>query len=361
LSGNGLGVSFPGAVFSFTHKSNRDDGEKFETNIKPRTISSSTFLIPPNGVLSVDLQLKTSTRVEGQYAARALEMVSAAVGTVAPKIKFVNELNKPNLRAAAAELDKGISKLQSDNVDETATAHFNLSTWTLKRFATGEFRVPWDVSVATNEVLDDMVRVGSWKIYLKCPRVSLFSERNICVDAEPSTSNAKPNNTPAAQENFTPQEIWEQKKKVARELSNREILNFKIAPDKTIGEFAKAQTWYQDWLNDRKQKPIGPSPIDDTVKPEDPKVVMARDQRFCDNAAHNLGTAGQGNLSAFDAGMAVRSLINDMPDFVDFKEQVIEHCKDLVRFRVPSSAANAGEWKSLLQRPAAANKAGRAE
>jgi hypothetical protein len=357
LTGSGLGVSFPGAVFSFTHKSNRDEGETFETNIRPRTISTSTFLIPANGVLAVDLQVKTSTRVEGQYAARALDMVSAAVGTVTPNAKFVNELSKPGLKAAAAELDKGISKLQSDDVEETTTAHFNISTWTLDAHAIGEFRIPWDVRGAENKILDDMVRVGEWKIYLRCPRVSLFSERHICSDA--TLRNDVPGsiagtNVGAIDPDKTKWEqiVWTQKKKVARELSNREILNFKIAPDKTIGEFAKAQTWYQDWLSERKakpgtEKPLGPTDSKVRYEAEDP-IAESRNQRFCDNAAHDLGTGGRGNMSAFDAGLAVRAIVNDMPDFIGFREAVLTHCKTLKRFEVPKTEKN---WESLLHVP----------
>jgi hypothetical protein len=265
-------------------------------------------------------------------------------------------LTKDNIKAAAAEVDKGISKLQSDDLDETSSAHFHLSTWTLNSHATGEFRVPWDVSVANNKVLDDMVRVGKWKIYLKCPRVSLFSERNICVGAKPPQANRGPNSPEdgAAQFDaakvFDPKKIWAQKKEVARELSNRKIINFKISTDKTIGEFAKAQSWYQDWLNDRKKKPDPLKPTDTVPKPDDPKVVKARDQRFCDNAAHDLGTAGQGNLSAFDAGLAVRSLLNDMPDFFDYRDDMIKNCKGLERFRVPKDVG-AGDWESLLDQP----------
>jgi hypothetical protein len=280
--------------------------------------------------------------VDGQYAARAMEMVSAAVGTVAPKIKFVNELTKPDLVAAAAQLDKGISKLQSDDLGETATAQFNLSTWMLTSHANGEFRVPWDVSVGGNTVLDDMVRVGSWRIYVKCPRVSLFSERNICVEAAPSTAYAAPNGSPIPKEEFAPDKVWAQKRKVAVELSNREILNFKIASDKSIGEFAKSQTWYQDWLSERKPKKEGDA-VDDTSK-----AAELRDQRFCDNAAQALGASGQGNLSSFDTGLAVRALINDMPDFVEYQGQMTNRCRALVRFKVPAGLEN---WESLLEKP----------
>jgi len=135
--------------------------------------------------------------------------------------------------------------------------------------------------------------VGTWTLDLRCPRVSAFDPRDICHDfpGGPAVSPA------SSMIDLTSANLTAMYKTIAASAGDAQILQFALSSQVTIQAHVLAQSWYSAFSKSGQGKKPG---ADDYTS-------------LCANALTDLYASG---LSRFDAALALRAMIEQLPDLV---------------------------------------------
>ena len=143
--------------------------------------------------------------------------------------------------------------------------------------------------------------VGRWAISIACPRLSIFSEKDVCtpVPADPADLTKPLFKIIPDLFGSDGRIRISAEKTLADQIRNEDILTFHLTSQTTIQAYVLAQQWFTSFA-----AKSAPNAVDFAS--------------FCSDAPLALRNSG---VSTFDAHLVLRAMIEELPQLVKFRNQ----------------------------------------
>ena len=322
-------LTFSIPLTSFGYQGKVGKGEAWVTEVDGDDQSQPWFRAGPYSAATVTVTAKSTKDLEVRAAGTVLKTIKSLAGLAAPGGPLLTTLNSAAFSGAASQLDDALTNIWSQSVDEKQVSGRALSEW----YRDGYFLV--------EVVMPPSIRVGSdsaepqsrwYKLQLSCPRGSIFSPAPNCL--EKATGNTNAGNDWDRRTGYHNAEFVTSEAPIFYHVSPEQVLNFVLAPNKTLISSLQDQTWYSNFLrggdagNEVTPATAATAPDAAAAAPqqeEAQKPVQTTRTRtkedyakFCRAAVTSLYASG---LSAFDARLGLWAAVYGSLDFAGLHQE----------------------------------------
>lgn len=299
-------------LFSFSHASGLKLGNSWDTVYTASDIESPLFRIGTDTTVSIQASAKVSSDVKSQGTSLAIGALTTAIKTAAPTAKVLTTLTNTQTNNTATAIDTAISSLLSRDVAELVKSDRQISTWEPGRliefdgcspFIHETVRASVQGFCAENIDLEGVgdTLVGRWAVSIACPRLSIFSEKDVCTTAAPDPRDPTKPHFKIIPDIFDSDGRirMSAEASLADQIRDDDVLTFHLTNQTTIEAFVLAQQWFTSFAAKSK-----PDAIDFAT--------------FCSDAPLALRNSG---LNSFDAHLVLRAMILELPELAKFRSE----------------------------------------
>lgn len=303
-----LALTIP--LFSLSHASGLKLGNSWDTVYTASDSESPLFRIGTDTTINIEGSAKVSSDVRSQGTSLAIGALTTAIKTAAPAAKVLTTLSKAETNNTATAIDAAISSLLSRDIAELVKSDRQISTWEPGKFIEFYGCAPFihetGRSTSTGFCADNVdleqVRdtlVGRWAVSIACPRISIFSSKDVCTPLIPSSTD--PSAFGIKRGIFGSDGRLDRfaESSLAQEIRNDDVLTFHLTSQTTVQAYVLAQQWFTSFA--AKSAPTG-----------------ADFAAFCSEAPIALRNSG---LSTFDARIVLRAMITELPQLEKVKSK----------------------------------------
>ncbi len=234
-------VSTTSTLAAFTHESTRENGEQFSTEIRQHSVATPYFRIEADATVRMRLEFDLGYSTSSDTITATLATASSALSALAPKARLLTALNQEQVNEAASFFDATISAVLEEDLVEVLEIDNGIEDWLHGQRAVFNISVPDYGARRLAEVgLRPNQEVGSWRVELDLPRISIWSDFSPCwrISAGMICPPAYLNGQVTVLDNAAGLEPW------LNYLSPSQVLNFKASETTTLGAFIRDQSWY---------------------------------------------------------------------------------------------------------------------
>lgn len=156
------------------HDSNRRQGESWTSELGDARFLTPFFRVDQGTTASIEISLSASASVDADITRNMLSIVERGARLAAPSAPLVTSLTSSQLTQSADFVDTSISRLFGQAVAERAQSDLHAERWRPGPGGIATIRATFPMgSHLWNE--QDFRHVGTWRIYVSEPIVSIFS------------------------------------------------------------------------------------------------------------------------------------------------------------------------------------------
>lgn len=359
-------LTFVLPLVTFGHEGRVGKGESWATDVISDDQTAKYFRVGANTSATIAVTAKANKEMDVRAASNVIGALRSIASLVSPGGSLLTTLNRETSTRTAEEVDQAISNIWSESISEQQISGRSLDEWYENASFLVQVNVPEFVRLAKDPGQNKREQLERWyRVRLSCPRYSMFYSRTACANRPTAMIHALYGDGQGDQDRigFRLWDFQDAVRPIFDRVSAEQILNFPLAPNKTIQSYLSDQPWYTKFLRMedkasiaesgkvKLQTPAGggaagagaaagarvaePTP-QDGPPPEDSssdKVEKTRSAEdyaiLCHSVVDVLYGAG---LSAFDSRLALWALVTNSQDFVGLRSkfQGAYDCRNLL-------------------------------
>jgi hypothetical protein len=161
-------------------------GETWNSEIIGRTYLTPYVRVDAETLVRVHVSLDASSRVQSNVSRTVLDVLGRAANLIQPGSQLVTSLNSGRFNDTSEFVDRSISALFAQTLAERATNEFEPSDWSGKPMVDIRAEFPMNRNALRTAAYRN---VGLWRIMATPPRISIFSDTPMLMDAAEAGRN----------------------------------------------------------------------------------------------------------------------------------------------------------------------------
>lgn len=278
-------------IVSFTHESTRTSGEQFSTEIRHNSVATPFFRIEPDATFDLRVEMDMGYTTSSDTIAATLSTASTALSILGPSSQLLTSLNRQEVNQATQFFDNTVSAVLSEDLTEIIHVKNGIEDWLLGQRAEFTILTPDHSARRIAEINGRHTHsVGSWRVELDLPRISIWSEFSPCwrLQDEMVCPDSFPFNDVSLQHRA------EELGHTLQYLTQAQVLQFKVTDTTTLGAHIRDQAWYTRAISDINSLP------------EDENERSARTASFCRQV---MRTAVETGFNALDSHIVLWAVL----------------------------------------------------
>lgn len=234
---------------SAAHDSNRRQGENWTTELGERRFLTPYFRVDQGTTASIDIALSASARIDPDITRNLLSIVERGVRLAAPKVPLVTPLTATRITETADFIDSSVSRLFGEALAERSLNDFPADGWYRGSVALATIRAGFPMGTHIWGGADTR-DVGTWRVYVTTPIISIFSPvelrpttppATVCPSASaPGNGGARKNGAPDPAELLTGLDL--QACQAFTGLVPSRVLGLPVGENLTLGQALRSDT-----------------------------------------------------------------------------------------------------------------------
>jgi hypothetical protein len=167
-------------------QSNSTVGETWNSEVSGRTYLTPYVRVDAETLVRVHVSLDASSRVQSNVSRTVLDVLGRAANLIQPGSQLVTSLNSGRFNDTSEFVDRSISALFAQTLAERSSNEFEPSDWSGKPMVDIRAEFPMNRNALRTAAYRN---VGLWRIMATPPRISIFSDTPMLVDAAAAAEN----------------------------------------------------------------------------------------------------------------------------------------------------------------------------